>query len=74
MNEYFQGMAVNTFKELALDTLNFCIKILPELCAYGALVTGTFVMVSGFFSRGIFRPLSIYSAFLFISICILEVV
>lgn len=74
MNEFFQGMAVNTFKALAIDTFAFCIKILPELCAYGALVTGALVMLSGFFGRGMFRPLSVYSAFLFVSICILEAV
>lgn len=74
MNEYFSNMAVSTFKELAVDALHAAIQILPELCAYGALVTGAFVMVSGLFGRSIMRPLGTYSAFLFVSICILEVV
>ena len=74
MNEFFSGIATNTFKELAVDTFHMVVKILPELCAYGALVTGAFVMISGLFGRGIFRPLSVYSAFLFVSICVLEVV
>lgn len=74
MNEFFSNMAKESFKELAIDAFTGLIQILPELCGYGALVTGALMMVSVLFGRSVMRPLSIYSAFLFLSICVLGVV
>lgn len=74
MNEYFHEMAVGTFKELASDAFHWFTQFLPELCGYGALMTGAFVMVSSLFGRSILKPIGVYSGIYFTSICILEAV
>lgn len=71
MSDFFESMATNTFRELAIDTLRWIINILPDIVGYATLATGVFIMLSTIAGKGMLKPLGIYCSLLIFSICML---
>lgn len=71
MDEYFQKLAANTFKEMAIGAFDWVMSILPDICGYGAMLTGVLIFLNGMAGRGITKTLGAYAGLLIFSVCAL---
>lgn len=71
MDQYFQELAANTFKDMAVSTFHWMLSALPDVCGYGAMVTGVLVVLSGLAGKGMMKPLGFYAGLLICSVCAL---